>query len=65
MGTDNLIRDTMLGLQRAQIEREKLLRAGEQATARRVVEMHAETKTWSKEDLELVVQMLGLDSNAR
>jgi ribosome-binding protein aMBF1 (putative translation factor) len=57
----NPVRDTLLGLQQAQIEREKQLRETERDVAERVVRAHAEHEGWSDEDLEMVIAALGLD----
>lgn len=55
------VRDTLLGLQRAQVERERRLRTSERLTARHVVEAYAEENDWPEEDLEMVIAALGLD----
>lgn len=65
MNTGNQLRDTMLGLQKAQMDRERRLRSNERAAAREIVEEHAETEQWPEEDLEQVIGMLGLDNDAR
>lgn len=65
MNTGNQLRDTMLGLQKAQMERERQLRSNERAAAREIVEEHAEAEQWPEEDLEQVIGMLGLDNDAR
>jgi hypothetical protein len=57
----NPVRDTLLGLQRAQIEREKKLRETEREVAQRIVRTHAEHEGWPEEDLDMVLAALGLD----
>jgi hypothetical protein len=57
----NPVRDTLLGLQQAQIKRERQLKETEQDIAARVVRAHAEHEGWPEEDLEMVLAALGLD----
>lgn len=55
------VRDTLLGLQQAQIKRERQLKETERDIAHRVVRAHAEQEEWTEEDLEMVLTALGLD----
>jgi len=57
----NPVRDTLLGLQQAQIKRERQLRETERDIAARIVRAHAEQENWPEEDLEMVLAALGLD----
>jgi hypothetical protein len=61
MEMNRRVRDTLLGLQRAQLEREKRHKISERTVARQVVELHGYRKGWSEEDILLVLQTLGLD----
>jgi hypothetical protein len=57
----NPVRDTLLGLQQAQIKRERQLKETEREVARRIVMTHAGHEGWPEEDLEMVLAALGLD----
>ncbi len=57
----NPVRDTLLGLQQAQIERERRLRTSERLIAAHVVQEYAQQNHWPDEDLEIVIAALGLD----
>jgi hypothetical protein len=57
----NPVRDTLLGLQQAQIKRERQLKETEREIAQRVIRAHAEQEDWPEEDLEMVLAALGLD----
>jgi len=60
MGMNRTVRDTLLSLQRAQLERERRHKTDERLTARRVVEAHGKENDWPEEDVLMVIQILGL-----
>lgn len=61
MGISNRLKDTTVSLQRAQVARERALKADERLTARRILEMHAKRHKWTREEVETVIEALGLD----
>jgi hypothetical protein len=60
MGLDPFRGDTQMMLQLAQAEREKLIRLNQEAAASRVLMAFSERHEWPGEDLETVMQALGL-----